>query len=164
MVQSRRLWVHHIERRVGASDDAGTRIFLFWTCSKKVGPFFDPCLCYGILCHLIPMVLLGLQCMIHERFILIKVGLQHNSHEWIHRKSRQFCIDECSCGSISRQSSNPRAIICPVSKSICSRCHRYLVRVRRRKGTNLSDHYIHLCLVDTRLLSDGSSISTFILS
>jgi hypothetical protein len=64
VLQPRRLWIHHIERRVGAFDDAGTRIFLFWTCSKKVCTFLNSCLRYGILRHLIPVVFLGLQCTI----------------------------------------------------------------------------------------------------
>ena len=60
VVQSRRLELRHFECRAGLSDDAGTWILLFRTCSKKVCAFVNFGLRYGILCYFRSVVFLGI--------------------------------------------------------------------------------------------------------
>jgi hypothetical protein len=60
VVQCRGRWIHYLERRTRAFDDARPWILLCWPCPQEVGIIIDPRLRHDILCHLIPMVFLGI--------------------------------------------------------------------------------------------------------
>ena len=56
--------IHHLECCASTFDDARPWILLRRPGPQKIRFIFDPCLCYGVLCHFVPMVLLGIQCII----------------------------------------------------------------------------------------------------